>query len=171
MDQITHTLVDSLAAHNISPHIITFLVSMIPLLELRGGILIAGTVLKQPIVITYITAVLGNMLPIPFILLFIEKIFQWMKKIKYIEKFPHWCEAKALKHSDQIKKYGYFGLYLFVAIPLPGTGAWTGSLLAVLLGLKRGKSLLCIFLGVLTAGLIMSLVSYGALNFILDMFK
>ena len=171
MDQITHTLVDSLADHNISPHIITFMISMIPLLELRGGILVAGIALQQPIIITYITAVLGNMLPIPFILLFIEKIFQWMKKIKYLEKFPHWCEKKALKHSDQIKKYGYLGLYLFVAIPLPGTGAWTGSLLAVLLGLKRGKSLLFIFLGVLTAGLIMSLVSYGALNSILDLFK
>ena len=94
-----------------------------------------------------------------------------MKKIPFIKKFPYWCEKKALKHSDQIKKYGYWGLFLFVAIPLPGTGAWTGSLLAVLFGLNRKKSLLYIFLGVLTAGLIMTLVSFGAINWILSLFR
>ena len=152
------------------PQLAVLIVSMVPLVELRGGIPLAR-LLELPLSEALIFSGIGNVIPIPFILLFIEKIFQWMKKIKYLEKFPHWCEKKALKHSDQIKKYGYLGLYLFVAIPLPGTGAWTGSLLAVLLGLKRGKSLLFIFLGVLTAGLIMSLVSYGALNSILDLFK
>ena len=171
MDQITQSLVAALQAHNISPHLITFLISLIPLLELRGGILVAGSILKQNVFLTYIVAVLGNMLPIPFILLFIEKIFEWMKKIPFIKKFPYWSEKKALKHSDQIKKYGYFGLFLFVAIPLPGTGAWTGSLLAILFGLNRKKSLLYIFLGVLTAGLIMTLVSFGAINGLLSLFK
>ena len=109
-------------------------------------------------------AVLGNMLPIPFILLFIEKIFAWMKKSKHFHKIPDWLEKKALSKSAQIEKYGYLGLFLFVAIPLPGTGAWTGSLIAVLFGMKPKKSLLFIFLGVLTAGLIMSLLSFGVLK-------
>ena len=120
---------------------------------------------------TYIAAVIGNLLPIPFILLFIEKIFEWMKKTKHLHKIPDWLEAKALKHSEQIEKYGYFGLFLFVAIPLPGTGAWTGSLLAVLMGLKPKKSFLYITLGVMTAGLIMSLVSFGVLNNIINLFR
>lgn len=171
MDTLVTALMESMAAHHIPNQAITFIISMIPLLELRGSILVAGAALKLPFLWTFITAVVGNMLPIPFILLFIEKIFSWMKNTKYLSKFPNWLEAKALKKSDQIKKYGYFGLYLFVAIPLPGTGAWTGSLLAVLLRLNRKKSLLCIFLGVLTAGLIMSLVSYGAINGLISLFR
>lgn len=170
MDSVVNSIIAALSARNVSPQIITLLISMIPLLELRGSILVAGAALKLPLIQTYIVAVIGNMLPIPFILLFIEKIFNAMKKVKYLEKFPNWCEKKAMKKSDQIKKYGYWGLFLFVAIPLPGTGAWTGSLLAVLLGLKRGKSLLFILLGVMTAGLIMSLISYGVLQSIINLF-
>lgn len=170
MDQIVTSLMNTMEMHNIPHQLITFLISMIPLLELRGGILVAGAALKLPFMWTFITAVVGNMLPIPFILLFIEKIFNWMKTTRRLSKLPNWIEAKAMKKSDQIKKYGYFGLFLFVAIPLPGTGAWTGSLLAVLFGLNRRKSLFFIFLGVLTAGLIMSLVSYGAINGLISLF-
>jgi uncharacterized membrane protein len=94
-----------------------------------------------------------------------------MKKIKGLKKVPEWIEAKAMKKSEQIEKYGYLGLFLFVAIPIPGTGAWTGSLLAVLFGMKPKKSLLFIFFGVLTAGIIMSLVSFGAINTIVNLFK
>ena len=129
----------------------------------RGSILAAG-LMKMSFFPSYIAAVLGNMLPIPFILLFIEKIFAWMKKSKHLHKIPDWLEKKALSKSAQIEKYGYLGLFLFVAIPLPGTGAWTGSLIAVLFGMKPKKSLLFIFLGVLTAGLIMSLLSFGVLK-------
>ena len=118
---------------------------MVPLLELRGSILAAG-LMKMSFFPSYIAAVLGNMLPIPFILLFIEKIFAWMKKSKRLHKIPDWLEKKALSKSAQIEKYG---LLLFVAIPLPGTGAWTGSLIAVLFGMKPKKSLLFIFLGYL----------------------
>lgn len=100
------------------------------------------------------------MLPIPFILLFIEKIFKWMKNSR-LKAFPEWVEKHAMKHSDQIEKYGYFGLFLFVAIPLPGTGAWTGSLLAVLFGMKPLKSLIAIFCGVVVAGIIISILSVG----------
>lgn len=162
MDSIVQSIVGGLSG-KISKEFIVFLVSMIPLLELRGSILAAG-ILQMRFLTTYIAAVLGNMLPIPFILLFIEKIFAWMKKSKRLHKIPEWIEKKALSKSAQIEKYGYFGLFLFVAIPLPGTGAWTGSLLAVLLGMKPKKSFLMILLGVMTAGLIMSLLSFGILK-------
>ncbi len=168
MDSVVSSITSALTAHNVSPQIITFLISMIPLLELRGSIIVAGAALKLPFIQTFITAVAGNMLPIPFILFFIEKIFDWMKSTKRLSILPNKIEEKAMKKSDQIKKYGYFGLFLFVAIPLPGTGAWTGSLLAVLFRLKRGKSLLFIFLGVITAGFIMSLISYGVLNTLIN---
>ena len=149
MDSIVQSIVTALSG-KISKELIVFLVSMVPLLELRGSILAAG--------------LMKMMLPIPFILLFIEKIFAWMKKSKHLHKIPDWLEKKALSKSAQIEKYGYLGLFLFVAIPLPGTGAWTGSLIAVLFGMKPKKSLLFIFLGVLTAGLIMSLLSFGVLK-------
>ena len=170
MESAVASIINVLEAHNVSPQIITFLISMIPLLELRGSIIVAGSILRLPFLETFIAAVIGNMLPIPFILLFIEKIFAWMKKVNGLKKFPDWIEAKAMKKSEQIEKYGYLGLFLFVAIPLPGTGAWTGSLLAVLFGMKPKKSLLFIFFGVLTAGIVMSLVSFGAINSIVNLF-
>lgn len=146
----------------ISKELIVFLVSMLPILELRGSLIVAGF-LKMEFLATYIIAVLGNMLPIPFILLFIEKIFDWLKKTR-VKNAVIKLENKALSKSDQIRKYGKFGLFLFVAIPLPGTGAWTGSLIAVLLRMKKRESLPWIFLGVLVAGLIMSLLSFGIIK-------
>ncbi len=146
----------------ISKELIVFLVSMLPILELRGSLIVAGF-LKMEFLATYIIAVLGNMLPIPFILLFIEKIFDWLKKTR-AKNIVVKLENKALSKSDQIRKYGKFGLFLFVAIPLPGTGAWTGSLIAALLRMKKRESLPWIFLGVLTAGLIMSLLSFGIIK-------
>lgn len=160
MDAIAESIVGTLQGWGWNPQIITFIISMIPLLELRGSIIVAGGLLKLPFIMTFISAIIGNMLPIPFILLFIKRIFKWMKTKNKLRKFPEWCEKKAMSKSEQIEKYGYFGLYLFVAIPLPGTGAWTGSLAATLFSLDTKKSLLAIFLGVITAGLIISALSY-----------
>lgn len=143
--------------------LIVFLISMIPILELRGSILAAGF-LQMNFLSTYIIAVIGNMLPIPFILLFIDKIFAWLKKTKHFRKIVEKLEAKAMSKSEQIRKYGRWGLFLFVAIPLPGTGAWTGSLIASLLRMKMRDTLPFIFLGVLTAGLIMSLLAFGIIK-------
>ena len=161
MESAVSAIVGGLSG-KISKEFIVFLVSMIPLLELRGSILAAGF-MNMSFLPTFIAAVIGNMVPIPFILLFIKKIFTWMKKINGIKKIPEWCEKKALSKSEQIEKYGYFGLFLFVAIPLPGTGAWTGSLIAALFNMKTGKSLIAIFLGVCTAGLVMSLLAFGVI--------
>lgn len=166
MDSIAIAIKDALVGWGIPHQLITALISMIPLLELRGSILVAG-LLKLPLIQTYIAAVVGNMVPIPFILLFIQAIFNWMKKVKHLSSIPVKLEEKVMKKSDQIQKYGYWGLFLFVAIPLPGTGAWTGALLAVLLGLNRKKSLFFILLGVMTAGLVMTLVSYGVIGSII----
>lgn len=162
MDSIAQSLTDAFSSVGMPNWLVISLVSMIPLLELRGSILVAGILLQMKWLPMYVAAVIGNMIPIPFILLFIKAIFNFMRRIKGISKFPEWCEKKALKHSDKIEKYGYFGLFLFVAIPLPGTGAWTGSLAAVLFGLDFKKSLMAVFCGVLTAGLIMSAFAYGA---------
>ncbi len=169
MDNIAQTLTNAFSSIGMPNWLVVLLISMIPLLELRGSILVAGILLQMGFVQTFIPAVMGNMLPIPFILLFIRVIFGRLKKIPKIRKFPYWCEKKALKHSDQIRKYGYFGLYLFVAIPLPGTGAWTGSLAAALFGLDFKKSLLAVFLGVVTAGLVMSVIAFGV-NGIIGLF-
>lgn len=170
MEHLAESLVNSLNSAGIHPQIITLLVSMIPLLELRGSIIVAGGILGLPFIQTYVIAVLGNMIPIPFILMFIKKIFDWMKTRPKLSKFPVWVENKAMKKSEQIEKYGYLGLMLFVAIPLPGTGAWTGALLAVLFNLKPLKSLLFILLGVAIAGLVMSLVSYGLIDWLIGLF-
>lgn len=162
MDSVVQSMVESWSAF-MPKELIVFLVSMIPLLELRGSILAAG-IMGMDWIPSMIIAVIGNMLPIPFILLFIKAIFNWMKKFKYLRKIPQFCEKKAMKHSEQIEKYGVFGLFLFVAIPLPGTGAWTGALLSVLFSLKPAKSLLFIFFGVMVAGFIMSILGFGVLK-------
>lgn len=147
---------------NLSRELIVFVVSLFPILELRGGIL-AGYALGMPMLSTFIIAFVGNILPIPFILLFIRYIFKVLKKTP-MGKFVIWCENKAEKKNDIIKKYAYFGLFLFVAIPLPGTGGWTGALIAALLNMDNKKAFPMIVVGILTAGIIVSIFSYGLLD-------
>ena len=132
-----------------------FFCSMIPIIELRGAIPL-GTGFGLDPIFTYFISVVGNIIPVPFILLLIRWVLDVMKKMRGLKKIALWVEAKAEKHKGKIDKYGYVGLFLFVAIPLPGTGAWTGSLIAALMKMKFWKSFLFIVLGVLTAGLIMT---------------
>ena len=164
MEGLVEFIVGSMQG-KVSKELIVFIISMLPILELRGSLLAAGF-LKMDFLSTYAIAVIGNMLPIPFILIFIEKIFAFLKKTK-LKNLVEKMENKALSKSDQIRKYGKFGLFLFVAIPIPGTGAWTGALAATLLRMKPKESILPIFLGVLTAGIIMSLLSFGVIKQIL----
>ena len=149
--------------HGISKDVIIFIISLMPILELRGGLL-AATLLKVPYLRALIICVVGNILPIPFVLLFLELIFKWMEKWNLTKKIVKWLEKKGNSKRSQIDKYGYLGLILFVGIPLPGTGAWTGSLVAILLGLDKKKSFICILIGVMLAAAIMSVVSYGILG-------
>ncbi|MBQ4105312.1 MAG: small multi-drug export protein [Clostridia bacterium] len=146
--------------------LIVFIISLFPILECRGGMIAAGVLEEMGLLSVnmwgaMIISIIGNLLPIPFIFLFIEKIFNLMKKTKFLGKIVNKIEAKAMSKSDKVTKYKRFGLLLFVGIPLPGTGAWTGALIAVLLKLNLKDSVISIFLGVLMATGIMTFVSYG----------
>lgn len=145
--------------------IYTFLLSMVPIIELRGAIPL-GAGLGLPWYINYIVCVIGNFLPVPFILLFIRAILNWMKKVPKLDKIAIWLEERAAKKSDKVNKYATLGLLVFVALPLPGTGAWTGSLVAALMEMRLKHSLLSVFCGVLIAGIIVTLIAYGALGFL-----
>lgn len=161
MEGIINFIIEGLKGVN--KDVIIFIISLLPLLELRGG-LIAASLLKVNIYKALIICFLGNILPIPFVLLLLEKIFNLLRKWKVTKKLVDWLEKKLLSKRDQLDKYGYPGLLLFVGIPLPGTGAWTGSGLAVLLGLNRKKAFVYILFGVLLAEVIMGIFSYGILG-------
>ena len=145
--------------------LIIFIISMIPILELRGGLLAAGPAFlnvdmwrASPI------CIIGNLIPVPFILLFITKIFDWLKKTKLFRPMVEKLENRAMGKKDQIEKYEFWGLLLFVGIPLPGTGAWTGSLIASMLGIKFKKAFPAVILGVFLAAFIMTILSYTILG-------
>lgn len=165
---MTDSLVQGLTAAlggKVSGEIIIFIISMIPILELRGGLLAASpALLNVPILRAIPICIIGNLLPIPFILLLIEKVLDLMEKIPGLCKIARWVRQKADKNKGQIEKFGFWGLALFVGIPLPGTGAWTGSLVAALLHMKFGKAIAAILVGIVMATIIMSLLSYGLLG-------
>jgi len=137
----------------------TFMLSMMPIGELRVG-LPFGIVSGLSLPVAALAAVIGNMIPVPIILLFIEKVFEFMRRhMSWLNSVVTKLENKAEKHRDKIEKWGYLGLLILVGIPLPGTGAWTGSLVAALLHLDFKKSVGVIFLGVLMAAVIMTLLT------------
>lgn len=139
----------------------TAFVSMIPVIELRGGIPV-GVAMDLNYWLVFLAAVIGNMLPIPFILLFLEKIFAFMKKhIPKLGALVDKLEKRANAKGDAVRKYKKLGLFILVAIPLPGTGAWTGALVASVLEMDFKESLLMIFLGVLAAGVLVSGITSG----------
>ena len=162
MQNLVQKIVD-LFGSGMGKEIVVFIISMLPILELRGGLL-AASILNLNFIPAYIISIFGNCLPIPFVLIFLDKIFNWLKNFKTTKKIVVKLENKILSKKEKIEKYGYWGLLLFVGIPLPGTGAWTGAGLAVLLRLDRKKSSLVIFLGVILASIIMSIISYGILG-------
>lgn len=145
---------------NISPEIITFAISMVPVIELRGSIPY-GASMEVPFYMSFILSVIGNMLPVPFLILFVRKIFTWLRKITIFKKLVDWMERRVLSKSEALAKYERFGLAIFVGIPLPGTGAWTGAMLAGLLGMRLRDSLPAIFIGVIIAAAVVTAVSYG----------
>ncbi len=157
MDHLVETLVNALGG--IPSELIIFIISLFPILELRGG-LIAASILGVNIWRAIPICIVGNILPIPFILLFIEKIFEWLKNTRFV-KMINKLEEKAEKGAQQIMKHKKLGLLLFVGIPLPGTGAWTGSLVAALFHFKLKDASLSILGGIVLATIIMCIVSYG----------
>ena len=150
--------------------ILTFLVSMVPVLELRGAIPI-GVAHGLDYRIAIAVSILGNLVPVPFIVLFIRKIFAWLRtKSERLNGFVTRMEQRALKKSDTVRRARFWGLFLFVAIPLPGTGAWTGTLAASILDMKFKDVLIACMGGVLLAGIIMGLASAGLLGALSGLF-
>ena len=133
----------------------------LPVLELRGAIPY-GVAMDLPLTAVLAVSIVGNLLPVPVIILFIRQIFEWMKrKSRWLRTVAEKLEARAHAKGDILVKYEVLGLFILVAIPLPGTGAWTGALVAALFGLRLRNALPAIFLGVVAAGLIMTVISYG----------
>ena len=159
MDSLIQSIVQFFSS-KIPNELTVFIVSLFPVLELRGG-LIAARILNMDAIKAFLFCYVGNMLPIPFILLFIRKIFDWMRHWKHMGKVIVRMEKKAEKHRGTIEKYGVWGLLLLVAIPLPGTGGWTGALVAAIMDLRMRRALPVIALGVFIAGLIVGGISFG----------
>lgn len=142
-----------------SPELWTFLIAMLPIVELRGALPFALANGVNP-VLAILLSICGNLLPIPFILLFIRTIFNYLKKLNGIKKFIHKLEEKAMKKSDKIAKYNIIGLIIFIGIPLPGTGAWTGALIASLLDIRLKYSIPAVIIGVCLAAVLVTTAYY-----------
>lgn len=151
-----------LTALKFGKEILVFIISLMPILELRGGLIAAALLNLSPLK-SYIICIIGNILPVPFILLLINKILSWMRNSKHFGKIANWLDKKVEKHKGQIEKYGYLGVVLFVGIPLPGTGAWTGSLIASVLEMNKKKTFLAVCVGVIMASIIMMILSFGVI--------
>ncbi|MCI8402024.1 MAG: small multi-drug export protein [Lachnospiraceae bacterium] len=147
----------------VSRELIVFIISMVPILELRGG-LVASKLLGIELLPATGICIVGNIIPVPFILLFITPVFTWLKGTRLFKPMVEKLESKAMGKREQIEKYQFWGLMLFVGIPLPGTGAWTGSLIASLLNIPFKKAFPATILGILLAAVIVDIVSYGLLG-------
>lgn len=140
--------------------LLTILIAMVPVIELRGAIPIGVANGLEPWLATLL-AIIGNLIPIPFILLLLTKIFDWLRDKKYTKKMIAWLEKKAEKNRKKVDKYGWLGLIILVAIPLPGTGAWTGALVASVFKMKFKPAILSIITGVIIAAIIVFTITYG----------
>lgn len=162
-ETLVQGIIDALGG-SVGKEAIVFLISMVPILELRGALLVAGPLLGVPVGTAIPLCIIGNIIPVPFILLLITPIFNWMKGTKKLKPIVDKLESKAMSKSDKIEKYEFWGLVLFVGIPLPGTGAWTGSLIAALLGVKFKKAFPAVIIGIFMATIIMWFISYVLLG-------
>ncbi len=151
--------------NGLPPQLAVFLISLFPILENRAGIILAF-LLKLPLWEAILFSAIGNILPIPFILLFIRKIFDWLRPVRGIGRIVEKLEARALRKSEGVKRAEFAGLLLFVGIPLPGTGGWTGSLIASLLEVDVKKASIAILCGIALAATIVSLLTYGVIGHI-----
>ncbi len=139
-----------------------FFISMVPVIELRGAIP-AGVASGLNLYLAALISIFGNMLPVPFIIIFIRKIFEWLRtKSDALDKLVARLEERADRHRDRVSRYKFWGLFVLVAIPLPGTGAWTGALVGALLDIRLKHLIPTVLAGVVTAGIIMCIITYGA---------
>lgn len=158
---MTDFIVEAITGADVGKYLATFIISMIPVIELRGAIPI-GVSLGLSHAEAMGISIIGNMLPVPFIILFIRPIFRWMtRKSGKLARLAEKLEAKAEGKWDRIHRYQFFALTLFVAIPLPGTGAWSGALIAAVMNMRLRNALPSILLGVLIAGVLVTGITYG----------
>ena len=144
--------------------LLTMLISMVPVIELRGAVPV-GVAMGLPLLTAFFTSLVGNLFPVPFVILFSRSLFRWLRcHVPVLSKWITRWENNAYRHKEKIEKYRLWGLFLFVAIPLPGTGAWTGSLLAALTDIRLRDAFPAIALGVLTAGCIITALTYGVVQ-------
>ena len=154
-------LIETLQQTEYGEALITFIVAMVPVLELRAAIPL-GVSMGLSHFTAMAVSVLGNMVPVPFIILFIRRILEWLsQKSERLRSWVDRLEARAEGKWDKVHKYEFFGLMLLVAIPLPGTGAWTGALIAALINMRLRNALLSIFLGVVAAGFLVTGITFG----------
>ncbi len=159
--------IKSFFLETVGKELCVFFCSMIPIIELRGavpmGAAFNATIGGMPWYLTYVLSVIGNMVPVPFILLLIKKVIEWMSKskFKFFNKIANFLLHKVEKRREGIEKYSFWGVCLFVAVPLPITGAWTGSLVAAMIDMKPWKAFLSCLIGVMISGTIMTIISYG----------
>ena len=163
-ETVAQSIID-LLGDKVPGELIVFLVSLLPVLELRGG-LIAAKLLGLPMLRAFAICFVGNILPVPLILLFIRRIFAFLKRFSRVEQAIDKLEARSIRKADKVVKYRLWGLLLLVAVPLPGTGAWTGALVAALLDIRMKHALPVIAAGVLIAGAIVCAVMYGVFSFL-----
>ncbi len=166
VEQIVSTIVDLFSGLKSIPfgrEILVFIISLMPILELRGGLIAAALLHLNPIS-SYVISIIGNIIPVPFILWFINYILNWMRNSKRFKGIANWLDKKVNKHKSQIEKFGFWGLVFFVGIPLPGTGAWTGCLIAAVLEMDRKKSFVAAMIGIFIASIIMMILSFGVLG-------
>ena len=152
-------MIEELLSLDIAEELIVLIISALPIVELRGSLPIAINLLDMPWQWALFLAIVGTMLPVPFILLFLESVTKWISRVEAGKKLVEWVFQRTRRRSKIIERYERIGLALFVAIPLPFTGAWTGSIAAFLFGLKFGYALLSIFVGVIIAGAIVTALS------------
>ena len=161
MEQLIQQIFDFLAVAGKEAAL--FIVSMIPLIELRGSVPL-GAALGMPWYTVFLISVVGNMVPVPFAILLGRPVFKWLKSTRLFSSIAQKYEQHLLAKADKVVKYESIGLCLFVGVPLPGTGAWSGAVLAALLGLPMKNALLAIAGGVLIAGALMTAGSYGVVG-------
>ena len=146
--------------------LLTLLISMVPVVELRGAIPF-GVAAGISVGLSFMIALIGNMIPVPFIILFIRPVFKWFKeKSQWLANIARWFEGKANRNIDKVLKYEFWGLVLLVAIPLPGTGAWTGALVSAMMDMQLKRAVPAIFVGTMIAGIIISLATMGIIAII-----
>ncbi len=159
-------LTELLISLHLSKEFIIMFLSAFPIMEVRGGMIVASLLGMNPYT-SLILCIIGNLIPIPFLIFLLQPIFRWMRKWKAFEKIVTYLEKKAYKRKDKVEQYQFWGILLLVAIPLPGTGAWTGCLVASVFDVPKKISILACSLGVISASFIMWVISFGILGSIL----